>query len=95
MVQQLYVLSKLGKTEEAERLASDIELQEYVHYPKNAIPWLIPHQNTRLLNPPNRPKQPPHLNPLHKPLPLPPNPPNHPRPPQNRHPLRLPIIPPS
>ena len=28
-VQQLYVLSKLGKTEEAERLASDISLQEY------------------------------------------------------------------
>lgn len=27
-VQQLYVVSKLGKTEEAERLASDIALEE-------------------------------------------------------------------
>lgn len=28
-VQQLYLLSKLGKTEEADKLASDISLQEY------------------------------------------------------------------
>ena len=28
-VQQLYLLSKLGKTEEADKLASDISIQEY------------------------------------------------------------------
>ena len=28
-VQQLYLLTKLGKTEEADKLASDISLQEY------------------------------------------------------------------
>ena len=30
-VQQLYLLSKLGKTEEADKLASDISFQEYGH----------------------------------------------------------------
>lgn len=28
-VQQLYLLSKIGKTEEADKLAADISLQEY------------------------------------------------------------------
>ena len=28
-VQQLYLLSKLGKTEDADKLASDMSLQEY------------------------------------------------------------------